>query len=91
MDAPNQEVMIVTQSTLPAAAKSDSKTDDEWKPVLDKYEVQRIIGQGAYGKVVKARSRATSERVAIKKQTVVLDDLYSVKKILREFSLLKQF
>ena len=38
----------------------------EWAEVTKKYKVKARIGKGAYGLVIRARDRKTSENVAIK-------------------------
>ena len=37
-----------------------------WDDVLEEYTITRLLGDGAYGTVVEAKSKATGERVAIK-------------------------
>ena len=37
-----------------------------WKLVKKNYSITRLLGEGSYGVVVKARNRNTNETVAIK-------------------------
>jgi serine/threonine protein kinase len=56
--------------------------------VPQRYDVQKVIGRGAYGIVCSAVDITTGDRVAIKKIGGVFDDLVDGKRILREVKLL---
>ncbi|EAN80624.1 mitogen-activated protein kinase [Trypanosoma equiperdum] len=57
---------------------------------MDAYETLGMLGEGTYGVVVKARHRATSRIVAIKKYKQAEDDDHVRKTSLREVRVLKQ-
>lgn len=56
---------------------------------MNKYEVQGIVGEGAYGVVLKCRNKETSEIVAIKKFKEGEDDDIVRKTTLREVKILR--
>ena len=70
------------------AIKLGTSQFDDWE-LQGKYTVERIIGQGSYGKVAKAKNNSTGKRVAIKKMDGIFDDEIDCKRILREISLLR--
>jgi cyclin-dependent kinase-like len=56
---------------------------------MNKYEVLGVVGEGAYGVVLKCRNKDTSEIVAIKKFKENDDDEVLRKTTLREVKILK--
>ena len=70
------------------AIKLGTSQFDDWE-LQGKYTVEKIIGQGSYGKVAKAKNNSTGKRVAIKKMDGIFDDEIDCKRILREISLLR--
>jgi cyclin-dependent kinase-like len=56
---------------------------------MNKYEVQGIVGEGAYGLVLKCRNKETGEMVAIKKFKDTEDDEIVRKTTIREVKILK--
>ena len=56
---------------------------------MNKYEVLGVVGEGAYGVVLKCRNKVTGERVAIKKFKESEDDETVRKTTLREVKILK--
>ncbi|OMJ72736.1 hypothetical protein SteCoe_28742 [Stentor coeruleus] len=56
---------------------------------MNKYEILSLIGEGAYGIVMKAKNRESGEIVAIKKFKESEDDESARKTILREVKILK--
>jgi cyclin-dependent kinase-like len=56
---------------------------------MNKYEIQGIVGEGAYGIVYKARNKETGEIVAIKKFKESEDDEIVKKTTLREVKMLR--
>eukprot|EP01135_Chromosphaera_perkinsii_P000169 Nk52_evm65s32 gene=Nk52_evmTU65s32 len=56
---------------------------------MNKYEVQGIVGEGAYGVVLKCRNKETNETVAIKKFKEGEDDETVRKTTLRELKVLR--
>lgn len=59
--------------------------------VDEKYELQKLIGIGAYGLVCSAINNETQERVAIKKISNAFDNLKYTKRTLREIKILRHF
>lgn len=55
-----------------------------------KYVVEKEIGAGSYGSVVRARNPATGQVVAIKRIMNLFDDIIDGKRTLRELALLKR-
>ncbi len=56
---------------------------------MNKYEIQGIVGEGAYGIVYKAKNKETGEVVAIKKFKESEDDEIVKKTTLREVKMLR--
>ena len=67
---------------LPLAAEADL--------TMNKYEVLGVVGEGAYGVVLKCRNKNNSELVAIKKFKESEDDEIVRKTTLREVKMLRQ-
>ena len=59
--------------------------------LLQKYQVVRELGAGAYGQVSSAKNTETGELVAIKKINKVFDKTILAKRALREIKLLRHF
>lgn len=55
-----------------------------------KYKIEKEIGAGSYGSVVRARHAVTGQVVAVKRVTNLFDDLVDGKRTLRELALLKR-
>lgn len=53
----------------------------------NRYKPIEIIGQGAYGIVMKCQDKQTNETVAIKK---IIDSCFKMPKVLRELTILKK-
>lgn len=56
---------------------------------MNKYEIQGIVGEGAYGIVYKAKNKENGEIVAIKKFKESEDDEIVKKTTLREVKMLR--
>ena len=56
---------------------------------MNKFEVETVIGEGAYGVVLKCRNRETGGVVAIKKFKESEDDVKVSKTMMREVRLLR--
>jgi|TARA_B110000285_G_scaffold234437_1_gene311414 cyclin-dependent kinase-like len=56
---------------------------------MNKYEIQGIVGEGAFGIVYKAKNKETGEIVAIKKIKESEDDEVVKKTTLREVKMLR--
>ncbi|KAJ3065854.1 Mitogen-activated protein kinase [Podochytrium sp. JEL0797] len=65
----------------------------KWEPGFlgGRYQLQRDLGQGAYGVVCAAKNVATGQDVAIKKVLKVFEKSILAKRALREIKLLKHF
>lgn len=61
----------------------------EWGPILERYEPRKILGEGAYGKVIEAEDKTTKKKVAIKMINLLFEDKIDTKRILREITLLR--
>ena len=59
-----------------------------WSQVEDKYELNKLLGEGSFGQVMLATHRTTHIKVAIKKIDKVFDCSYMFKKIIREIQIL---
>ena len=61
-----------------------------WRDITSDYKIIKLIGQGTFGQVVKAKHRATGEYVAIK---LISDCFYNstiTRQILREVMLMRR-
>ena len=56
-----------------------------------RYELTKVMGQGAYGLICAARDTTTGEAVAIKKVARAFDDAVHARDVLREIKLLRHF
>lgn len=56
---------------------------------MDKYEKLEKVGEGTYGKVYKAKDKATGQLVALKKTRLEMDEVEVPPTPLREVSLLQ--
>lgn len=54
-----------------------------------KYDIQSVIGMGAYGLVVSAINSETQQKVAVKKVSNLFESLGDAKRILREVRLMR--
>ena len=61
-----------------------------WKGITDDFKICKIIGQGAFGQVVKAKNRVSGEYVAIKLVTNCFYNSASTRQILREILLMRR-
>jgi len=57
----------------------------------EEYKLLEVLGEGAFGQVVRAKHRQFKQNVAIKFIETDFDDLISLRNIIREMSLLRQF
>lgn len=58
--------------------------------VIDKrYEIQQVLGMGAYGLVVSAIDKESEKKVAVKKVSNLCDNIGDAKRILREIRLMR--
>jgi len=61
-----------------------------WEVDHDRFELERVVGAGAYGCVAAARDHASGKAVAIKKIARLFDAFESAKRIYREVAILGQ-
>ena len=57
--------------------------------MMKDYDLLKLIGQGSYGEVVKARHKTSGKIVAIKLLKNLFKDIFETKKQLRELSILR--
>ncbi len=57
----------------------------------EEYKLLEVLGEGAFGQVVRAKHRQFKQQVAIKFIETDFDDLITLRNIIREVSLLRQF
>lgn len=62
-----------------------------WDQISEHYTVTKILGGGAYGTVVEAKSKASNERVAIKLIRNCFKSVYSSRQVLREILIMSKF
>lgn len=60
-----------------------------WQYVSAHYDIVETIGEGSYGKVVKAMHKETGELRAIKYIEEALFNAYEAKKVCREIQILR--
>jgi len=61
-----------------------------WKEVLPDFQAVRKIGSGSYSTVFEAIHTPTGQRVAVKRQERIFNDLLDCKRVLREIRLLRE-
>ena len=64
--------------------------EDPWAVVKKNYKIKKLIVQGAFGSVYKAKHRTTGKNVAIKMIKEVNKHNYAARKVLRECVLLRK-
>ena len=64
--------------------------DSSWKIIKEDFKIVEKIGCGVSGDVVKAIHREAKVKVAIKKIKCSIKDLFHLKFVLREISILRQ-
>ena len=57
----------------------------------EEYKLLEVLGEGAFGQVVRAKHRQFKQSVAIKFIETDFEDLITLRNIIREVSLLRQF
>ena len=60
-----------------------------WSVIKTEYKILKVLGTGTFGKVVKANQISTDKTVAIKMISCDFENLYNLKKVLREISILR--
>ena len=76
--------------TLPPAHSCHSSLEPSWKYVLGDYELLEKLGEGSYGKVLKAKHRTTGKVYAIKHVKDVLYNTYEAHKLFREIHIMRK-
>ena len=60
------------------------KLDPSWKAVNKDFKLISVLGEGAYGQVIKAFHRQSKRIVAIKNVSCSFEDLVHMRYVLRE-------
>jgi len=60
-----------------------------WSVIKTEYKIYKVLGTGSFGTVVEAKQVSTGKTVAIKMISCSFEDLYNLKKVLREISILR--
>lgn len=68
---------------------SKEKLSSEWKILKDKYKLITVVGEGTFGKVVKARNRETEKLVAIKLITGEFKTNNTLRNVIRELQIIR--
>ena len=73
--------------------KQDAKErlSSQWKVIRDKYKLLDVLGEGTFGKVIKARLRDTGKLVAIKFIEADFTQINPIRNVIRELQILRQF
>ena len=58
--------------------------------ISDKYEIQKVLGQGSFGEVRQAKCKATGIVCAVKLIMNCMDDSYQLRKVYREMIILRK-
>jgi len=66
------------------------KLNSSWKACKKDYKLTEVVGEGSGGLIVKAHHRLSETKVAIKKIDCSFDNLYHMKYVLRELTILRQ-
>ena len=79
------------EKTSHAGTSTNLRLTKEWDLVKDSYKIEKIIGSGACGVVVRAKHRTSKNLVAIKhiRASIEDGDHYVLKKVLREIQILR--
>ncbi len=84
--------MFKTYAPFPIFYYERSEYNNQVFIVPSRYQLQKILGQGAYGVVVAALDRFLNTEVAIKKVPLIFDNRKEyLKRILREIRIMKHF
>lgn len=67
-----------------------SSLSKNWKAVNTQYKLLNIVGEGAFGKVVRAKDRHTQQQVAIKFIKVDFSSYTNCLYLFRELSIMRQ-
>lgn len=69
--------------------KEEQHFDTIWLPVMERYEILENLGEGSYGKVVKARERKSGKIFAIKMIQDVLASEQHARHVCRELKIMR--
>ena len=102
----SHDISSLSSSTEPATSAEtpvlDTRSNDAppqppvvnrftgWSEVGNSYVIERVLGQGSYGQVARAKHVSSGEVVAIKKIRNVFADPIDAKRILRELRIVRQ-
>ena len=65
--------------------------EEVWDNLLPDYQLIEVLGEGSFGRVVRAKHRKSGKMVAIKYVADAFDNQYAARKILREVQILRKF
>ena len=82
--------MISSKNDVIGSDVGLEQSQHAWQYVTANYDVVQTLGEGSFGKVVKAINKETGEVCAIKYIEDALFDAYEAKKLCREIQILRQ-
>ena len=65
------------------------KLDSSWKQLMKEFKLTRLLGQGAFGIVIKGKHRKLMKDVAIKRIECDFKDLDKIKYLMREITIMR--
>ena len=68
----------------------DLKDEHLWAVIRKDYHIDKKLGQGAYGRVMKCTSKASGKTYAVKLMTDVFDDIHYLKQLVREIHIMRK-
>ncbi|CAK0794895.1 unnamed protein product [Prorocentrum cordatum] len=80
--------MPAPPSPAAAAQLAPPHRSGSWQGIPVRYQIEAVIGQGAYGTVCEAYDREREEAIAVKQVRRLFDNLPSCKRTLREIAIL---
>lgn len=67
----------------------DNQLCKDWSHVKARYKLVQVLGKGSFGRVIFARIRDTKKEVAIKYIKAKFTDIYALRNIIREVTILR--
>ena len=68
----------------------DSQDGHLWAIILKDYHIDKKLGEGAYGRVMKCTSKLSGKTYAIKLVTGVFEDIHHLKQLVREIHIMRK-
>ena len=69
--------------------KDKEKLSSHWKVIKEEYKLLDVLGEGTFGKVIKARVRTTGNLVAIKFIKADFTSINHLRNLVRELQILR--